>query len=122
MFRLCEKIKAVRMALVVWSSRVMGRSSTILNEKLATIDALKQANGDGHHGDQLQSIKKEVDELLLRDKVYWRQRTRAIWLAVGDKNTKFFTNMLVTARKRTKWQAWRMKRGCGTLLMPRWVA
>ena len=121
MFRLCEKIKEVRMALVAWSSRVMGWSSIILNEKLAALDALKQANGDGHHGDQLRSIEKEVDELLLRDKVYWRQRTRAIWLVAGDKNTKFFTNMLVTARKRTKWQAWRMKRGCGTLMMPRWV-
>ena len=70
MFRLCEKIKEVRMALVAWSSRVMGWSSIILNEKLAALDALKQANGDGHHGDQLRSIEKEVDELLLRDEVY----------------------------------------------------
>jgi hypothetical protein len=90
------------MALVAWSSRVLGQSSNILNEKLALLDDLKKANGDGHLGDHLQSVEKEVDELLVQDEVYWRQRSRATWLAVGNKNTKFFHQYASHCKKKNQ--------------------
>ncbi|KAK3221508.1 hypothetical protein Dsin_008533 [Dipteronia sinensis] len=41
----------------------------------------------------MQSIKileKEVETFLERDEMYWKQRSRADWLAAEDRNTSFF--------------------------------
>uniref|UniRef100_A0A2N9GX16 Reverse transcriptase domain-containing protein n=1 Tax=Fagus sylvatica TaxID=28930 RepID=A0A2N9GX16_FAGSY len=48
MFILCEKIKAVYMALVQWSARVYGGPKEVLLEKLQFLENLKCANRDGH--------------------------------------------------------------------------
>lgn len=36
------------------------------------------------------SVSKELDELLLKQEIYWAQRSRILWLRHGDKNTKYF--------------------------------
>ncbi|KAH9769811.1 reverse transcriptase domain-containing protein [Citrus sinensis] len=43
--------------------------------------------------------RKQIDDLLIDKEIYWRQRSRAVWLREGDKNTKYFHSK-ATARKR----------------------
>ncbi|KAH9742578.1 pentatricopeptide repeat-containing protein [Citrus sinensis] len=50
-------------------------------------------------GVELKAIEKQIDDLLIDEKIYWRQRSRAVWLREGDKNTKYFHSK-ATARKR----------------------
>lgn len=36
------------------------------------------------------ALEKQRDNLLRTDEVLWRQRSMAVWLKDGDRNTKFF--------------------------------
>uniref|UniRef100_A0A2N9FBI7 Reverse transcriptase domain-containing protein n=1 Tax=Fagus sylvatica TaxID=28930 RepID=A0A2N9FBI7_FAGSY len=100
MYMVCEKIKAVRMALVEWGARVYGRPKAVLLEKLQLLENLKYANKERQFGAQVREAEREVDMLLLSDEVYWRQRSKAVWLEAGDKNTSYFHQTVNQRRKK----------------------
>ena len=35
-------------------------------------------------------VSKQLDDLLLKQEIFWRQRSQMSWLKHGDRNTKFF--------------------------------
>ena len=35
-------------------------------------------------------MKKEINEILIREEIIWNQRSRALWIKWGDRNTSFF--------------------------------
>ncbi|GMY29357.1 putative reverse transcriptase/RNA-dependent DNA polymerase, partial [Fagus crenata] len=61
-----------------------------LKEHTDTLTALIQENDGGHLNDSIASTKAEINKLLMGEELHWRQRLRMVWLAIGDKNTKFF--------------------------------
>jgi hypothetical protein len=50
---------------------------------------------------QIKILEAERDKILQAEEEKWRLRSRAIWLKSGDKNTKFFINLLVLGGIRT---------------------
>ena len=44
----------------------------------------------GGNLERIYKVKKDINELLYHEEVFWRQRSRSIWLPVGNKNTKNF--------------------------------
>lgn len=44
------------------------------------------------------TLKEELNEILKREEIHWRQKSREIWLKEGDKNTKFFHRTTTTNR------------------------
>ena len=51
---------------------------------------------------EFKSTKDQIERLLLDEKVYWKQRSRADWLKEGDKNTKYF-HPKASSRKKKNW-------------------
>ena len=51
--------------------------------------------------EEIQGLKKEINETLIREDVMWNQRSRALWIKCGDCNTKFF-HATANQRRRTK--------------------
>ena len=39
---------------------------------------------------EIQVLKNEINEMMLREEMMWNQRSRALWIKCGDRNTKFF--------------------------------
>ena len=45
-------------------------------------------------------VSKQLDELLLKQEIYWHQRSRIPWLKYGDENTKFFHSKATQRRRK----------------------
>ena len=89
MFRLFEKIKKCRFELVQWSRNIFGNFKTQLQARQS---ALKDFSMQNHPKilQEIKTLKHEINTVLNQDEIFWRQRSRSIWLQAGDKNTKFF--------------------------------
>ena len=69
----------------------MKRKKSILND-LANFDAIEQEGGlTSELLDQRALRKGELNELILREKIHWRQKVRVKWVKEGDCNSKFFS-------------------------------
>ena len=89
MFCLFEKIKGCHLDLLSWSRVTFGDIRTRLNQKQMELDELTGGDFSSNLG-RILEVKKVITELLHHEEVFWKQRSRALWLLIGDKNTKFF--------------------------------
>ena len=50
--------------------------------------------------DKINEVRREINDLLHHEKVFWRQQSRSIWLLAGDKNTKYFHQQASQRRRK----------------------
>ena len=48
------------------------------------------AMNDPNKVSEIRELKNSINILLHQDELFWRQRSRSIWLPTGDKNIKYF--------------------------------
>ena len=60
------------------------------------------------------NLQEQWEELCSREEMYWRQKSRELWLQDGDRNTKFFHNS--AKQKRTSNTIFHTKDASGNLL------
>ncbi|GAU49883.1 hypothetical protein TSUD_408220 [Trifolium subterraneum] len=82
-----HKLKVTLESLHRWGGKWFGiilRRIKTLQEDLMK---LNEQNGQENQDEQIKSTKQELDELLECEEMWWAQRSRALWLQHGDKNT-----------------------------------
>ena len=76
---------------------------TEILEKLKNqLRELKQRRVQYVNGEEIRKVEKQIQNILMDEEIYWKQRSRADWLKEGDKNTKFFHGKTTARRKKNR--------------------
>jgi hypothetical protein len=90
---LAFKLKALKTDLKKWNAEVfgdVGKKKKELLEGIRELDSVDEGRGlEEEEKVRKIDMSRELEKTLLSEEIIWRQKSRALWLKEGDKNTIF---------------------------------
>lgn len=96
----CKKQVAIRDALKKWNKEVFRNCQERINSLMQRIKDIQRQPPLNQSGDLEAALQAELTKWLLQSEAIWRQKSRDLWLKLGDKNSKFFHLSTIVRRKR----------------------
>ncbi|KAL5794745.1 hypothetical protein ACOSP7_003339 [Xanthoceras sorbifolium] len=82
-----------------WSKVKFGSLRKAIDRKRCELNLLYDRQQSEQVLNDIKLRERELESLLSKEELYWKQRSRVDWLLAGDKNSKFF-HRRATARKK----------------------
>ena len=82
-----------------WNSNVYRQIPKKILTKRNTLNSLTLQDKDGTLSTEINNLRREINDLLDDEEIYWGQRAKAHWLKEGNKNTRFFHAQASEQRK-----------------------
>ena len=83
-----------------WNKVMFGYVPKQIQSKRKALNELTLQDRDGVLGKEINSLRKEINDLLDCEEILWHQRSRVFWYGQGDRNTKFFHSKASQRRKK----------------------
>lgn len=94
-----EKIRLCAEILSEWGKEITGSFKTRINQYKKTMRTMKSKR-DSRSLQQYSEAAKQLTEVYNQQEVFWRQRSKQLWLREGDHNSKFFHSSTKARKKR----------------------
>lgn len=101
-FQIQDRIKSCQTQLQRWNRNGFGNINKVLKQKKDHLQFLKSLNLLHDTAEEIQTLKKEINEILIREEMMWNQRSRTLWIKCGDRNIKFFHATASQRRRKNK--------------------
>ena len=101
-YSIMDRLKRCQVSLQGWNWSAFGNVNKVLKQKQERLQFLEGLNYLHEKVDEIQGLRKEINEMLTREEIMWNQRSRASWIKWGDCNTKFFHATTSQRRRRNK--------------------
>lgn len=94
-----EKLCTMHQCLSRWSSYKIGSITRQTNKLRQRLEVLMNKTPNLQTDKEIKKVAEELDELLLREEIMWRQRSRSTYLREGDRNIDWFHRQATWRRK-----------------------
>ncbi|KAL3352287.1 hypothetical protein AABB24_020369 [Solanum stoloniferum] len=111
--RVSFKLKHSRRSLVAWLRGANGNARKRIISIKGKITALRN-NASNFDWSKLRLLKRELSKAYNDEETFWKQKSRALWLREGDKNTSYFHMATLQRRNRNMIKGFQISDG-------RWV-
>lgn len=93
-YRFLQKLKFIKQNLKKWNKDVFGsltQQKTALSQQIERLDIEESALGLSKEDLRLRNkLKEELLDIVYKEEISWKQKSRLHWLEHGDANTSFF--------------------------------
>lgn len=118
LFNVVTKLKYLKQCLKQWNKDCF---KNIFAEKVQTEtelaslaeEIMKSGMNDSCYLEE-KALNSKLNDLLIKEEIFWRQKSREVWLKAGDRNSKFFHNSTKARRECNKISC--LKVGDGSLI------
>lgn len=87
-FQIQDRLRSCQVHLQRWNHYVFGNVNKTLKVNQERLQQLKALNMLHETIEEIEMLKKEINEILVKEEVMWNQRSRALWIKCRDRNTK----------------------------------
>ncbi|KAH7837196.1 hypothetical protein Vadar_010876 [Vaccinium darrowii] len=101
MFEVFHKIKSCRQNLRSWSKQKGFNARRKINQLQERLELIRTGQCIVEPN-QVCDLEKELGDAWIQEEAFWRQKSRADWMALGDRNTSFFHAKVNQRRKRNR--------------------
>ena len=85
-----DQIQSCELDLYAWSSSKTKPETEEIKRIQKRLELLNASEMIEESRNEFLLLSKQLDDLLLKQEIFWRERSRVSWLKYRDKNTKFF--------------------------------
>ncbi|CAA0810283.1 Unknown protein, partial [Striga hermonthica] len=97
-YRLKEKVKSTRTALLIWSSKFKSLNQQTIEVLTRRLETMREDKPEDYW-ELWNNTRNDLNAAHKQEELHWQQRSKLKWLKEGDGNTKFFHAYTLQKRK-----------------------